>query len=159
MFICKGNICRSPFAEHMARKLCKENDLGDFTSRSFGLEVVVPRRSPIEAIDAARTFGMDLSSHISNGFDRRAAIDSNLIVVMEARHVKSLRKLYPELRNKLFLLPLFERDSVQRKGYLSYNIPDPYGKDVVLFQTCFQRITLALDEMLRTIYPASPGRG
>lgn len=153
LFICKGNICRSPFAEHMAMKLSKENGLGVFTSRSAGLEALGSEKSPLEALAAGRTFGIDLSSHISRGLDFQGVSESDLIVAMEASHIKSLMKLYPDFRSKFFLLPLFEKDNLNRMGYLSYNTPDPYGKDVEVFRGCYERLTLALNEMLRTIYP------
>jgi protein-tyrosine phosphatase len=151
MFICKGNICRSPFAEHMARKLSKEKDLSDFDLKSSGIIVGQSGSSPVEAVAAAKMIGIDLSDHISKSLNTQSAHDNDLIVTMEASHIKTLRKLHPDIRNKLFLLPLFERNGSYGKGYQKYNIPDPYGKNKETFQECYQRITIATEQMLCTI--------
>ncbi|MEW6419892.1 MAG: hypothetical protein AB1480_17550, partial [Nitrospirota bacterium] len=56
-------------------------------------------------------------------------------------HLKTLRELFPQFNNKIFLLPLFERNSTKMRGsFYLYNIQDPYGKSLNEFHTCFHRI-------------------
>ena len=136
----------------MARKLSREKEFVGLISRSAGLKVPVPERSPAQAIGAARVFGVDLGNHVSQDFDFETADSTDLIVAMEASHVRLVKRQYPALSHKLFLLPLLETDWPPKTGYLKYNIPDPYGNDIEGFKACYQRITLALDSMLQTIY-------
>lgn len=158
MFICKGNICRSPFAEHMAGQLSKEKQyLRDLVYDSAGLEVCIPEQSPFAAVSAAQVFGIDLKGHRSRLYDLHSTDRTDMIVVMEASQFKSVRTHYPNLRKKVFLLPLFEEKG-KGKGYLKYNIPDPYGKNTEVFMECYQRITLALEKMLQAIQSGGQGR-
>lgn len=159
LFICKGNICRSPFAEHMAQKLSKEKEyLDDVIYDSAGLEVETSEQPPFEAVAVAKGFGIDLNGHRSRRFDEHSADTTDLIVVMEASQFRSLRSLYPNLRKKVFLLSLFEKNGPEGKGYLKYNITDPYGKDTETFRSCYQRITLALVQMLKAMQSGGQGR-
>lgn len=148
LFICKGNICRSPFAEHYARKLCEEEALLNVKQQSSGLQVTRPEGSPANAVAVAQLSGVDLSNHVSQKLDLKMVLDADVIVAMEASHIKTLKELYPNLIPKLFLLPLFEKKDFWGKGYLKYNIPDPYGKDKDAYQVCYRRIASALEKML-----------
>lgn len=152
MFICKGNICRSPFAEHIARRLFQENGLSNVILSSSGLEVTQSESAPVAAIAAAKKFDVDLNKHRSQQLSIQKALASDLIVAMEAKQVKTLRKLYPDLKHKFFLLSFFEKNGSWGKGYLKYNIPDPYGKSTKVFDDCYRRIVLATEQMLRTTY-------
>ena len=58
VFVCQGNICRSAFADVVAR------DMG-LHSASFGLSTTTGRPAHEPAIVAARTLGHDMSGHLS----------------------------------------------------------------------------------------------
>jgi protein-tyrosine-phosphatase len=62
LFVCAGNICRSPFAEGLARRLAAERGL-DVEFASAGEIALDGDRCPPDAIAAAKEFGVDLSSH------------------------------------------------------------------------------------------------
>jgi protein-tyrosine phosphatase len=71
LFVCRGNICRSPFAERVARKLFHElarDREQPIAFQSAGLHVTVPKAPPETAIVVAHRFGVSLES-----------IDHNLI--------------------------------------------------------------------------------
>lgn len=154
-FICKGNICRSPFAEHMAKKISQERGLKIVNFGSAGLEVNLPEKSPLDAINTAQLFGINLVDHSSLCLDTFIIENSDMLVTMEVSQTKSLRKQYPNHCHKVFLLPLFEINGFRKKGYQSYNIPDPYGKGADGFQSCYQRLTNALNVMLERIFPTN----
>jgi len=138
LFICKGNICRSPFAEHIVGLATEFNDL---EVSSAGLHVTQPLGSPVEAISAASTFGVDLSNHTSQQVNKKIVKSFDMVLAMETSQYNALRKIFPEYRDKIYLLPLFcphENRCWRRYNY--YNIPDPYGKYVDVFEDCFERI-------------------
>lgn len=142
LFVCKGNICRSPFAEHVARKLFHES-VGDtdrpMVFRSAGLHVIVPKAPPDTALVVARRFGVSLDAHRSQPISPKLVADSDVIVAMEGWHYDALRSRFKEHRQKVFLLPLFSNE-VMTAGYDAFNIQDPYGGSRSVFETCFQRI-------------------
>jgi len=62
LFVCAGNICRSPFAEGLARRLAAERGL-DVEFASAGEIALDGDRCPPDAVAVAREYGVDLSSH------------------------------------------------------------------------------------------------
>jgi protein-tyrosine phosphatase len=148
LFVCKGNICRSPFAESIADKIALKRSLKKVVSSSAGLQVPISLGSPHEVLEVAEKFGVNLNAHKSNGITSRLAESSDMIVAMETWHVKRLREMFPMHGDKIFLLPLFESKNRRWKwSYERYNISDPYGKSLPYFQECFHRIERCIDEM------------
>ena len=62
LFVCAGNICRSPFAEGLARRLAAERGV-DVEFASAGEIALDGDRCPGDAVAAARAHGVDLSAH------------------------------------------------------------------------------------------------
>ncbi len=152
LFICKGNICRSPFAEYLTKKITEVNKL---SIASAGLHVTQAIPSPEEAIISANTFGVDLSKHSSQEVDELSMSFLDIILTMEASHFCALKKRYPAYKDKVFLLPLFDSQRKRYKGYLRYNIPDPYGKSLAEFDLCFKRIYCCVENLLQVCISAS----
>ncbi len=151
LFVCKGNICRSPFAEHLAAKIAEERNLRDRTFYSVGLDVSQSLPSPREAVRAAESFGVGINGHKSKQVTQDRLKTSDMIIAMEAAHFKHLRKTYPQFQDKIFLLPLFEKNRTTGGSYARYNIVDPYGKPLEQFLDCYRRIEDCLDGLFSEI--------
>jgi len=76
LFVCAGNLCRSPFAEGLARRLASERGL-DLEFESAGEIAYEGSTCPPDALAAARAHGVDLSAHRARRLtpERRAAAD------------------------------------------------------------------------------------
>jgi protein-tyrosine phosphatase len=140
LFICKGNICRSPFAEYAARSIaakgCSEVVIG-----SAGLQVSSKEPPPPEAIKAAEHFEIDMSGHLSSGLTTEHVKSYDAIFAMEGWQLKKLRFDYPKDKHKFFLLPLLDNAvHGQFRSFHTYNIKDPFGGSVVEFVRCYRRI-------------------
>ena len=154
LFICKGNICRSPFAEAMAQRRVPEG--ARIICRSAGIVVETPQGCPRDTLVAAEKFGIDLSRHQSRQVDRKLVEESDMIFAMEVWHFRRLRALFPKQREKIFLLPLFEENPrEQLDAYLVLNIRDPYGRSSGDFIECFERIDACLKGAFSTIKAAA----
>lgn len=152
LFVCKGNICRSPFAEHLASKLQGEGNRSEIKFASAGLHVPKPTSSPEDAILAAKRYGVHLGSHRSQSISLKLVESYDMIIAMEAWQYAELQSSFTRYQNKLFLLPLFDsKDSVKHQGYTAFNIQDPYGGPPSAFEECFERIGLCLKSVLATI--------
>src|SRR5688500_13430181 len=90
VFVCTGNICRSPYAEAAARarRASERLDIG-----SAGL-IGPDRPSPPDAIEAARARGLSLDLHRSRLLDRDTAGRADLLVVMDEGHAQALRSQF-----------------------------------------------------------------
>jgi len=76
LFVCAGNLCRSPFAEGLARRLAAERGL-DLEFDSAGEIAYEGSPCTPDALAAARLHGVDLSAHRARRLtpERRAAAD------------------------------------------------------------------------------------
>ncbi|MCM8792742.1 MAG: hypothetical protein NC826_06380 [Candidatus Omnitrophica bacterium] len=149
LFVCRGNICRSPFAEHIAARIAREKQVVHFQFGSAGIEVGRAVPSPDMAKEVAENYGVNLNGHLSRSIKEINLKSYDMIIAMEGKQVKRLVGQFPELKNRIFLLPFFQpSESSPRSGYLRYNIPDPFGKEREEFIRCFDRIKLCVERLL-----------
>ncbi|MDZ7759356.1 MAG: hypothetical protein U5L00_03755 [Desulfovermiculus sp.] len=144
LFVCKGNICRSPFAEHALRALFPGNNL---RIESCGLHVDQQVPSPPEAVQAAKKFGIDLSQNTSRSIFSCDLNGADLIVAMEYNQLQRLGILYPEHMRKAVLL----REFAPFPHNMVCNIYDPYGLGQDEFYRCFGLMEKALKGLMARI--------
>lgn len=156
LFICKGNICRSPFAHHMAARLLEHRQ--GIVIASSGLQVKHPISSPALAVEAAAKFDIDLNTHRSQQLARSQIEQSDIIVAMEVWQWRMLIHRFPAHRSKMMLLALADPEEIVNSyGFERCNISDPYGKAISEYIRCYQRITNILQSVL-TMKPVSENR-
>jgi len=135
LFLCLGNVCRSPYAEASFRRMAPEIRIG---SAGF---IGPDRPAPEEASKVAQERGVDLSAHLSKLVTRELAYGQDLVVVMEPRQVGALRR---KTGATGLVIVLGDLDPVP-PGRRS--IPDPWGKDAEVFRASFDRIDRCLAEL------------
>lgn len=145
LFVCLGNICRSPFAAALVRRRLGAGST--VVVSSAGLRTTQAARPPVEACRAAKRFGISLERHEPVQVTERLICDADLIVVMEAAQLVEVRQAYPAAAGRVVLLPLYEQDSLG--PYDRHHIADPFGQPAAMFDACYERIAGALDSMLR----------
>jgi protein-tyrosine-phosphatase/predicted ATP-grasp superfamily ATP-dependent carboligase len=123
LFMCAGNICRSPFAELYMRQR-----LGYSEVRSCGTQLSWNRLVPAAAEDVARVrFGVDLTTHRSAAVSRETIDWANVIVAMDSANLAELRARGKSTR-PVILLGDVEGGRITR---------DPYGGDADAFARTF----------------------
>lgn len=151
VFVCHANLCRSPFAEHWARRVCADRGLSGVEFDSAGLNV---QRStpPSDAVRAAAQYGIDLASHRAVALTPERAEAAQLIIGMEPRHIVEMRRRFPHLRDRLFLLSLFTERPVDGGAFDRYHLADPYGRGAEAFDHCYSRIGAAVEALADWLY-------
>lgn len=150
LFVCKGNICRSPFAEHLASKLQREGIISGMKFSSAGLHVSKPIPSPDDAIQAALRYGVNLESHRAQTISLELVESYDMVIAMEAWQYAVLRSSYQHHHEKLFLLPLLDSTKQdEQRGYAAFNIQDPYGGPPSAFDRCFERISQYIERAFK----------
>ena len=90
VFICAGNICRSPAAERVFRLRAPRAGL-NLASASFGL-VARGGEAPIaDTVRAALALGVDVSDHRSCRFTPQGLAPGDLVLVMERAQRDTIR--------------------------------------------------------------------
>jgi protein-tyrosine phosphatase len=142
LFVCLGNICRSPFGAHLAERLLNEAGLQGIRCSSAGLRPSQAMRSPDEACEASARFGLSLVEHVPQAVTRELIESHDMVWVMEHGQFVQLRAEYPEHADRIFLMSLLDPDA--RGGYERYNIADPFGCSLALYHACYERMARAL---------------
>lgn len=140
VFVCKGNICRSVFAEYFMKTETKGKSL---VIESCGLNVEKRVYAPFETKKVAKKFGLDLEGHLSKGLETCELEDADLILAMEFWQYRKLVELFPHKKEKIALLLEF----APFPENLLCNINDPFGQSEEVFEKCFRKITRSIQAM------------
>lgn len=134
LFVCTGNICRSPTAEAVARHFISTGGLeGRIEVDSAGTQGYHVGEAPDPRTrKAAQLRGYDLSALRARKLDPFDFQRFDLLLAMDRGHLETMRRLCPEVyRPRLGLFMEYARNSEYDE------VPDPYyggprGFDVVL---------------------------
>ena len=113
-FICLGNICRSPFAAHLAQEQIAAVEIV-----SAGFHHKVGRPSPDKIVQIGSDFGIDLTRHRSQLVNLQLLKDADLILVMDSANMRLMEQAFPEHLARTTMLGLFAPTPRP-------SIPDPY---------------------------------
>jgi protein-tyrosine-phosphatase/predicted ATP-grasp superfamily ATP-dependent carboligase len=144
VFLCRGNICRSPFAEAFARQALDAAGLAHIETASAGTYPVSGRVSPPEALLAAREAGVSLEEHRSRTLDPDLVRWAGAVVCMDLKDSRLLADGFPDAKDKAFFLGTFgpERD---------VRIDDPWGRPLEEYRRCYEKIRASANGLVQTL--------
>jgi protein-tyrosine phosphatase len=144
LFVCTGNTCRSPMAEAICKGIiaerlgCQPHEIAEkgLDVRSAGVSAGFQQpASPetIEALGANEHLVNILKAHASQMVSPELLQTADLIYAMTAGHRELLLMEFPEMANRVALL---DPDD--------YDIPDPFGQSLHVYQITAQAIEEAI---------------
>lgn len=123
LIVCTGNVCRSPMAEGLLRKLLREqNRHGEFVVESAGTYPLDGSAASLEAINTAAEDGVDIRGHVARSLTARLVERADLILTMEPEHIERMVAVFPKVESKTHLLTIYGDPKGDRLG-----VPDPIG--------------------------------
>jgi glycine hydroxymethyltransferase len=142
LFVCTGNICRSPIAEGLFRRLLGNRK--DIEVSSAGVHAVRGQPPSAHAIEVCAEEGVDIRALRSQPLTPALIEWATHIFAMTGAHVEAIHLLFPNAAEKTFLLREFEQT-----GATSWlDVPDPIGLGRDVYTTCAQTIKNALPSVL-----------
>jgi protein-tyrosine phosphatase len=152
VFVCSGNICRSPMADVVFRQLAERAGLGErVASSSAGTgDWHVGERADARTLEALARRGYDGTRHRARQFTSADFERNDLVVALDHSHERVLRGwARTEVdADKISLLLSFD------PGAKTLDVPDPYYADAAMFDDVLGMIEGASRALFRQLEPA-----
>jgi len=152
VFVCTGNICRSPMAEVVFRHLAERAGLGHaVVSSSSGTgDWHVGERADQRTLAALERRGYDGSAHRARQFTPDAFEENDLIIALDRTHERILRHWaqHDDHRDRISLLTSFDPSAP------GPDVADPYYGDDRAFDDALGMIESASRALFRQLEPA-----
>ena len=138
LFVCLGNICRSPLAEGIARSLAEQRNLNLRVDSAGTSGWHIDESPDPRSIQIAHKHGIDISSLKGRKVNAYSDDSFDLIVAMDRRNYEDLSRFFN--RDKLVLMGDF--------GLQGRDIPDPYHyRDLEGFEKIYQMLYSAINTL------------
>ncbi len=153
VFVCWGNICRSPMAERVAERVAESEGLEGvvFSSAATSSEEL---GAPIDRRAAAvlERHGYRAGGHRAHRISAEELAGADLVVAMEDIHVERMRDLDPSA-DGIRLLTDFDPDAEPGSG-----VPDPWYGPEAGFERTLEAVEAAVPGVLDRVRELQAGR-
>jgi protein-tyrosine phosphatase len=163
LFVCTGNICRSPIAERLAKLYATELKLSSFDASSAGTRAVISHPIHEFAAEVIDELGGDSSNFAARQMKPQFASQADLILAMTSVHRDAVLELAPRSLRTTFTLSeaallasehgarsladlAILRPSLDRRKILE--VPDPVGRSKDTFVNVGRQISAYLKPVL-----------
>ncbi len=141
LFVCSGNLCRSPMAEGIALHLAEERGLA-VEAASCGTIARAGMEASGNAVKACAEKGIDISTHVAQPLTSDLVEWADQILCMEERHVLAVNACDWRAPFKTWSLASF----VKKKA-----IPDPYKRSLRKYRKTRDLLWRAVDAAIEKV--------
>lgn len=158
-FVCYGNICRSPYAEHYARRQAQAHGLDGWRFSSSGVGATPGTGTPKPGLRAAAERGVSLEVHRARRVAEVPPEPGDLVIAMDryvfgalADHLgASLADVRGPSGSTLSLL----MQEIANADSRELDVPDPMGQGVSAYQQSYEIISEAVDQLIGRLVAAA----
>lgn len=153
LFVCTGNLCRSPMAAALMNERLRLADVSDVRARSAGTWALEGARPPAHTVRVMAERGLDVRGHRARNVAEGDMAAATLVLCMTRDHAEALRLDFPAHADKVYLLS----EMAGRR----FDIPDPYGSSLASYRQVADVIATVLEQGYERLmaYVTSEGVG
>jgi len=149
LFVCYGNIMRSPMAELMLKRALAERGCEGIVVRSAGIHATAGSEAEPRAQVAAAELGLPLAHYRSKLLTQEMMEEADVVFAMDLQNQAELITLFPQASDKVLLLSAYaEGDQRGRE------IRDPYYGDQDESRRCYALLQTCVNNLVGSMWPA-----
>jgi protein-tyrosine phosphatase len=174
LFVCTGNICRSPTAEALARRELARYPGVPIQVSSAGSHALEGNPAASRSILAASARGAGLERHLARELTRRRVRAADLVLCMAAEHRPFVLSYDRSAADRTFLLASFARAAAEWDWLATSpadlvalaaehareqdgdDIDDPLGQPAEAYAACAERLDGLVGTVIAALVKAMP---
>lgn len=145
LFVCSGNICRSPMAEGLFRHKMQDNL--DVEVASAGVGAGDGQAPSSLAVTACAEVGIEINAQRSNALTSDLVESSDFIFGMTRGHIDAITMMFPHAAEKTFLIREFQEDL----EFYEKDVADPIGGSLEVYRHCRDQIADGVDMVAKFV--------
>ena len=147
LYLCLGNVCRSPFAQRLTERKLAKRGVADVRIDSAGLSTTDGRSSPETAVAVAREYGINLGPHRAMEVRQTDIEQADVVFLMDLNNYWRLRRLGAARDADCYFLGVLDDPS-------DPEIDDPYGDPPDTFRDVYGRIETGVQRVVEALEPS-----
>ncbi len=133
LFVCTGNVCRSPMAAALFNAKAERSGESDlYVARSAGTWALEGQPASAHALTTMSHRGIDLSSHVAREISEELIAEAAQVIVMTRNHREAIGAEFRVSNNKIHLMSELQDRFT--------DIADPYGGTLAEYETCARQL-------------------
>jgi protein-tyrosine phosphatase len=146
LFVCTGNVCRSPLAEGLLKARLGELQRLDIEVDSAGIHAMVDEPPQPFSIELARELGADISALKGRQFDPAGFEKFDHLIAVDLGHLDFLNATRPMENTSDIRLLLDDVCDFKR-----LEVPDPFRRDRSDYGFSSRLINIGIEHLLKRI--------
>ena len=153
LFVCFGNIMRSPMAERLMQQEVSYRTANPVRIASAGLHATPGNAAHPWALAASADFGISLDNHRAQLLTAEMVEQMDAIFAMDFQNLAELLALYPDSKHKILMLSAYLEGPRRNR-----EIADPYYGDVDTTRSCYRLLQTCVRNLAADVFasPAEP---
>lgn len=146
VFVCHGNIMRSPMAELMLKRVLSQYQEAGITVLSAGIHAIPGSEAHPQARVAGRELGMLLDQHRSKLLTEDMVTNADAVFAMDFQNLAELLTRFPQSREKIFMLSAYAEGAQRGRP-----IADPYFGDQQQTARCYAQLQICVTNLAKSL--------